>query len=214
VSDTRQRLLDAATRVLAEQGVENASLLEIARRAEQRNRGAVHYHFGSRNGLVVAVLEQYADWIAERQGLLVEEARKRPDDDLASAIAAIVRPCVQLAEEGWRGRCYLQVVAELVEFHPTSLDSDVASVLARTGGEASYDLVKARLPEMPEPLQVERVSLLTTFILRSIADRARADERRRNGEPNTGRPQLDTEAFTANLVTMGAAMVAAPVIDL
>ena len=38
MNNTRQRLLDAATRVFAEQGVETASLLEVARRAGQRNR--------------------------------------------------------------------------------------------------------------------------------------------------------------------------------
>ena len=43
---TRQRLLDAALRAFAEQGVGTASLVDITRRAGQRNRGAVHYHFG------------------------------------------------------------------------------------------------------------------------------------------------------------------------
>ncbi len=55
-SDTRQLLIDAATRAFAEHGVHNASLLEITRQAGQRNRGAVHYHFGSREGMLVAVL--------------------------------------------------------------------------------------------------------------------------------------------------------------
>ena len=31
----------------AEHGVQNASLVEITRRAGQRNSGALHYHFGS-----------------------------------------------------------------------------------------------------------------------------------------------------------------------
>jgi AcrR family transcriptional regulator len=45
---TRKGLVDAATREFAEQGVFAASLIEITRRAGRRNRGAVHYHFGSR----------------------------------------------------------------------------------------------------------------------------------------------------------------------
>jgi AcrR family transcriptional regulator len=204
VNDTRQRLLDAATRVLAEQGVENASLLEIARRADQRNRGAVHYHFGSRNGLVVAVLEQYADYLAQREGEMLAAARERPDDDLASAIAAIVRPCVQLAEEGWRGACYLQVVAELVEVPLASMDSEIAATLTKTGGEPVFALIHDRMPPMPEALRTERVSLLTVFILRSIADRARFADR------GNGRPQLDTETFTANLIAMSTGMLTAP----
>jgi AcrR family transcriptional regulator len=206
--DTRQRLLDAAIRVFAEQGVETASLLEIARRAGQRNRGAVHYHFGSRSGLLAAVLEQYAGFLAEREGELLAQAERAPDTDLASVVEAVVRPAVELAETGWRGRCYLVVVAELAESDQAAMDAEVAAALARTGGYAVYDLLRRRMPPLPEPLLTERLSLLTGFILRSVADRARSVER------GHGRAQLATGAFTANLVALAAAMASAPAIDL
>ena len=57
-SDTRQKLLDAAARAFAEDGVFNASLIEITRQAGQRNRGALHYHFGSRDGVLCAVIDR------------------------------------------------------------------------------------------------------------------------------------------------------------
>jgi AcrR family transcriptional regulator len=60
--ETRRLLVEAATEAFAEHGVFAASLVDITRRAGQRNRGAVHYHFGTREGLLVAVLEQYADF--------------------------------------------------------------------------------------------------------------------------------------------------------
>jgi len=208
MNDTRQRLVDAATRVFAEQGVENASLLEVARRAGQRNRGAVHYHFGSRAGLVVAVLEQYTGFLAEREGELLVRATGSPDTELAPVLEAVVRPAVELAETGWRGRCYLVVVAELAESDQAGLDPEVAAALARTGGYAVYDLLTRRMPALAEPVLTERLSLLTGFILRSVADRARAVER------GHGRAQLETGAFTANLVAMASGMVAAPPIDL
>jgi len=104
VEETMQRLLEAATRGFAEQGVHSASLLEITRRAGQRNRGAVHYHFGSRAGMLVAVLEQHVDLLAERERQLLAIAREQPDDDLASAVTAFVRPAVELGDLGWEGR--------------------------------------------------------------------------------------------------------------
>ena len=206
MKDTRQRLIETATRVFAEQGVETGSLLEIARRAGQRNRGAVHYHFGSRTGLLVAVLEQYAEFLAEREGQLLDRAAQAPDTDLASVVEAVVRPAVELAETGWRGRCYLVVVAELAESDQEALDPEVAAALARTGGYAVYDLLTRRMPALSEPLLTERLSLLTGFILRSVADRARSVER------GHGRAQLDTGTFTANLVALAAGMAAAPAI--
>ena len=49
-SKTREKLIDEAARAFAEHGVYGASLIDITRRAGQRNRGALHYHFGSRDG--------------------------------------------------------------------------------------------------------------------------------------------------------------------
>jgi AcrR family transcriptional regulator len=206
MTDTRQRLVDAATRVFAEQGVETASLLEVARRAGQRNRGAAHYHFGSRAGLLGAVLEQYAAFLAEREGELLLAARAAAG--LAPVVEAVVRPAVELAETGWRGRCYLVIVAELAESDQTAMDPEVAAALARTGGYEVYDLMATRMPTMGEALLNERLALLTGFILRSVADRARAIER------GHGRAQLSTGDFTANLVAMAAGMLSAPAIDL
>jgi len=204
--ETRRRLIEAATRGFAEQGVHTASLLEITRQAGQRNRGAVHYHFGSREGMLVAVLEQYVDLLAARERELLAVARQQPDDDLASAVAAFVRPAVELADLGWEGRCYLVILAELVEDDPDSLHPDVVAVLTRAGGYEAYGLLEERMPPMPDDLRLERMSLVTSFILRAVADRARAGDR-----PHPSRPQLDTERFVRNLIAMCVGMLTAPV---
>jgi AcrR family transcriptional regulator len=205
-SDTRRKLLDAATRAFAEHGVFNASLLDITRQAGQRNRGALHYHFGSREGVLCAVLEEHVDFLAEREGELCEIAAKRPANDIESVVEAIVRPAAELGESGWRGRCFLLILAELIEEDPATLDRDVSAVLARTGGEPVYALLESRMPEVSPEVRVERLSLITMFILRAVADRARAVGRR----GRKGRPQLEYEAFVRNLVAMVAAAVAAP----
>ena len=45
---------------------------------------------------------------------------------MKSVIEAIVRPATELAASGWRGRCFLVILAELVEEDPGSLDADVS----------------------------------------------------------------------------------------
>jgi hypothetical protein len=62
------------------------------------------------------------------------------------------------------------------------------------------------MPAMSPEVCIERLSLMTMFILRAVADRARAMGRR----SRKGRPQLDHEDFVRNLITMVAAAVAAP----
>ena len=204
-SDTRQKLLDAATRAFAEHGVFNASLIEITRQAGQRNRGALHYHFGSRDGVLSAVLDRHVGFLAAREGELLKLALATPPDDVAAVVEAVVRPAAELAASGWRGRCCLLIIAELAEEDPASRSDEVEAALARTGGDAVYDLLAERIGHLDPDVQVERLALMTVFILRAVAERARSAGRRRKG-----RPQLEHEAFVKNLIAMAAAAVAAP----
>jgi AcrR family transcriptional regulator len=208
-SRTRAKLVDEAARAFAADGVFTASLIDITRRAGQRNRGALHYHFGSRTGVLCAVLERHAEFLARREGELLEIARAAPDNDVKSVVEAIVRPATELAESGWRGRCYLVILAELVEEDPASLDPEVSKALEHTGGYEVYALLAKRMADVGAEVQAERFALATAFILRAVADRARVLGRR----GRRGRPQLEQEAFVDNLVAMVAAGMSAPLPD-
>ena len=201
--DTRRRLIDEATRAFADRGIYAASLIDITRRARQANRAALHYHFGSREGILHAVLEQHVGFLARREGELLEVARTRPQDDVESVVEAIVRPASELAESGWRGRCFLVILAELIQEDPKALQPEISDVLARTGGPAVYELLASRLPSMSDEIRAERFALITGFILRAVADRARGRRRR-------ARPQLDREDFVMNLVRMASSAVSVP----
>lgn len=205
-AQTRRRLVDAATEAFAEEGVFSASLVEITRRAGQRNRGAVHYHFGSRDGLIVAVLERQAAFLARREGELLERARTTPPDDIRSVLEAVVRPAVELADTGPSGRRYLVIIGQLVEEYDR-LSPAVTDALGRTGGVPVYALLEERLPAYDDALRLERLALVTSFILHSVADRARAQQ-----SEIPGRSQLPTERFVANVVAMAAGMVTAPAV--
>ena len=202
--ETRRRLVVAATFGFAEHGVHTASLLEITRQAGQRNRGAVHYHFGSRTGMLVAVLEQHVELLSSRERELLAIARSQPATDLHSAVEALVRPAVELAEMGGEGRAYLMILAQLVEENPETMDPEVVGALERLGGYDAYALLEERVPPMPDEVRAERLSLVTSFILRAIADRGRA------GELASARRQLELEPFAANLVAMVVGMLSAP----
>lgn len=205
-STTRNKLLDCAARAFARDGVFNASLIDITRQAGQRNRAALRYHFGSRDGILCAVIDRHADFLARRERSLLDVARTTPDDELAPVLEAIVRPAAELADSGWRGRCCLLIIAELTGEDRESYSTELQAVLARTGGNEVYELLTARTQFLTDAIRVERFSLLVMFILRAIADRVRLLERR--GRP--GRPQLDFESFVRNLVTMATAAMAAP----
>lgn len=55
--ETRSKIFDAAVELVARDGVSAVSVQAILRVAGQRNGGAVHYHFGSLDGLWDAIVE-------------------------------------------------------------------------------------------------------------------------------------------------------------
>jgi AcrR family transcriptional regulator len=69
-SDTRARLLDAAERLFATRGVDGASTREITEAAGQRNTSAVTYHFGSRAGMLSAILARHDASLDRQRGAL------------------------------------------------------------------------------------------------------------------------------------------------
>lgn len=59
-AETRQRLLQAAGELIAERGVAGASVDALAEAAE-RTSGAIYAHFGDKQGLLVALLDEWKD---------------------------------------------------------------------------------------------------------------------------------------------------------
>jgi len=128
-------------------------------------------------------------------------------------VEAVVRPAVELAASGAQGRDCLLIVAELAGEDPARFSPELAAVLDRTGGNEVYAVLAVRMPPMRSELLAERFGLVTAFILRSVADRARALDAAGEGRGSThsARPQIGDEAFVENLVAMVAASLSAPV---
>ena len=79
-------------------------------------------------------------------------------------------------------------------------------MLARTGGNEVYALLAERIPTVPPSSSTSGCSLITSFILRAVADRSGPSNGAQRRPP---RHVLDDEAFVENLVAMVAAAVSA-----
>lgn len=96
--DTRERILDAAERQFAGHGIAGTSLRAITGEA-QVNLAAVHYHFGSKDGLVRAVYERRLGPINAARLRLLEAAEAAAGDapaSLAALVEAFVAPPLRL----------------------------------------------------------------------------------------------------------------------
>lgn len=202
-STTRDLLVDAAARLFAERGIDNVSIAEIVRSAGQRNTSAIHYHFGSRDEVLRAVLERHVDEISERRRVLLEQARARPARDARSAAEAIVRPVTEFAQGGWRQRAYLQIGSELAG----ALDRakpEIRDLMAKTSGREAWELLWQRCSGIPSDLWRVRREICIVFIGRAAADRARQLDQRGK------RTVLSDDRFVENLVEMLLGAMKAP----
>jgi AcrR family transcriptional regulator len=75
---TRATLIGAATDILRENGYAATSMRAVAERAGTR-LSLVHYHFGSKRGLLVAVLEELTESLLERQQTMFTDGRPFAD---------------------------------------------------------------------------------------------------------------------------------------
>ena len=95
---TRARILRAALEVFATRGFEAASLREITEKA-QVNVAAIHYHFGSREVLVLEVMRAVAGPLNRLRLDALDRACAAGPPGLAAVVEALVGPPVMLSFE-------------------------------------------------------------------------------------------------------------------
>jgi TetR/AcrR family transcriptional regulator, regulator of cefoperazone and chloramphenicol sensitivity len=199
-TDTRETLLRTAQQMFARDGIHQVPLKRIVETAGQRNASALHYHFGGRDGLLVAITERHDGAIEdERAELLSELARTGKLDDLRALVEALVIPFAHKLSTP-DGREYLRIVEQLVGLFDL-WDTEVAG--GPTGAQQVLLHIQSRLDALPAPIRHERVTILLALVSETLAMRARALE-------DGPQPALDHDAFVANLVDMAVGALSAP----
>src|SRR6185295_619338 len=100
-TDTREALLDAAEGLFAEHGIQASSLRAITQRAGA-NLAAVHYHFGSKEGLVRAVFSRRLKPLNEERLRRLEACDLEAADAVEQVLDAFLAPLLRLSRERTR----------------------------------------------------------------------------------------------------------------
>ena len=106
---TRARLLRAGEQRFARDGVTGAKLSDVVRDAGQANDSAVGYHFGSRQGLLDAIVGKHVSAMDERRVLPTRE------EGLRALVDAIVAPTAALLSDE-DGRDFLRITEQLADW--------------------------------------------------------------------------------------------------
>ena len=195
--DTRRRLLDAAERRFAEDGISGATFAGITEDAGQRNNSAIQYHFGDRLGLLEAVIARRSEQVGLDREPLVDQLPTEPT--ARQVVEAIIIPLAALLEQP-QGVAFLRIQAELLA-HPARAEMPMLLVepWKRPGFETAGKLLLEALPAHCRPFLHVRRILATTLIIHALADRAR-----------TARPGDRHDEFVRGLVAATVAIVEAP----
>ena len=170
---TRARIVSVAERLFAEQGIDAVSLIQINREAGQRNRTAVQYHFGSKQGLIDAILDKHRPGIDRDRGTMVDALEARTDPTLRDAVRAVVMPVARKLDDPDGGSAYVSIQAQLLG-HPGFPEiAGTAQPLAATA--RLWRLTDRLAADFSTPLRVPRYLLVTGLLFHSIADYARLE---------------------------------------
>lgn len=194
---TRDRLLAAGANLFARDGVDGALTRAIVTAAGQANDSAVNYHFGSRLGLLGAILERHMAAIEARQ------PAGPPPTDIPGLIAVITLP-VSGELESADGRDFLRIIVQLAGRSGVTTRQMPDPLRGSTIGRQLEALDAALRTVLPEDVALERLSMLISMLTAVLADRARRID---GGQPVL----LDHAGFTANTVAMLTSAMLAPV---
>ncbi len=203
--DTRERLLLTAERLMGERGINGVSLREITRKAGQKNASALHYHFGSRDGLIEAIFEKRMRVIdINRMKLLDEMEREGRLNDVRCVAEAVTRPPAELLDApNWSGN-YIKFLTEMFLSTDTNIDDFVRDRL--DGGlRRSFEILKTLLPEIPESVLRQRFIIMMRAGTFALAD---IDAHRKRMEAE-GRP-FDIQRAVETLIDMWVGGISAP----
>lgn len=165
VGDTRLALLRAAEKLFAERGVDAVSLREVSAAAGQANNSAVAYHFGSREGLIDAILWRHSEPIQLRYEAQLELLERQGTVTPHALIEILVIPIVAKLDDPDGGWEYLSLCAQLsVSPHLPLADQRVA----RTPSVQRFMRMVIPFSKTPPELLPFRLDRLANTIYASI----------------------------------------------
>lgn len=149
---TRLRLLLAAEKLFAEQGIEAVSMRSINVEANQRNVSALHYHFGSRDAIIEAIFDHRMGPASLRRREMLDDVEARgAERDVRELVRATIWP---LAEQVLSANQPSHYIRFLAQAHRSSrLDSWlVVRHDNRSGLVRAYVMVMRAIEELPRPV--------------------------------------------------------------
>lgn len=209
--DTKAAIMDAAEIVMAEHGVNGASIRAIVGKAGA-NTAAIHYHFNSRDGLIEAMIGRRGESVSRRRLEMIHEFdRTGVTPTPIDLVNFLVDPMIELLEQnGEAGRRFLRFIARL-QFDRKSQSHGTALHILKE--REHYPEIRVRLsdmigeacPEVSKAEQEQRLVMTIDTMLQSLAN-----AQFMTTEWTSDEQRSELMYYTENLKTFLEAGLAAP----
>lgn len=172
-AQTRDRFIQAGQQLFAERSIDSVSLNEITVAAGQKNRNALQYHFGNREGLLQAIIDAHATRVrALRQPYLDNNDR----NSARSAAQALIKPLEDYVEENASAIYYVKILSQLAALNSTILNPASTSGINFQHDENLEQLLRQALAHLKPAEAKRRLFLTVSITFHGIADICRASE--------------------------------------
>jgi AcrR family transcriptional regulator len=160
---TRASLIRAAEKLIATKGLADVSTREILRTAGQRNQSALQYHFGSKNGLIKAAINERTLLIDARRIEMLDALSDNPD--LTELLDVFIRPLAELAESDDAGIDYVIFLSQAITRPDFSLEKAIEDI-GIDGLKRAYDMLDRLLGHLPEAeIKMRRIILFDLSVI-------------------------------------------------
>ncbi len=191
-------LLRAAEKLFAQRGVDVVSLREVSAAAGQANNSAVGYHFGSREGLIGAILDRHSEPIFARYDAQLDLLDRQGSTSLRVLLEMLLLPLVDKLDDQDGGPEFINISAQL-SVNPTMPLAEQASKPAPV-----QRLSRALTPfvQAPLPVQILRTERIINAIYASLATWQRLAA--------AGQPPVPRPVFVSDLLDSLEALITHP----
>lgn len=206
---TRNALMDAAERLFAENGLEGASVRDITK-AAKANLGSVNYHFGTKDGLIMAVFSRRLKPLNGRRLALLDavEAATPAGQPLPveGVLDAFLRPMVdQQADDMENSQAFVRLLCRCFQERNPQLESLIYDQFGDIVRRINAALLRA-LPALPADEVYWRVSFLFGSAHHALDNWTRFDSNPFASMPGAPVPRrLDRGELLERLIAYAAA---------
>ena len=204
-ANTRELFICAAQKLYADRSIDSVSLSEITVAARQKNRNALQYHFGNREGLLQAILDRHSGPVHALRRAYILQAEEENWNTAEASARILIMPLADYVECNLEAPHYVKVLSQLAVLSSDLINPSNQSQLNLQEEEELSTLMHQAFSHLQAAEARRRLFLVVSITFHAIADICRAKE-----PGSTASVLRNHKAMFEQLVCCVESLIAAP----